>query len=202
MKWIKQSFIFAFRNPKESLILIIVGLLSLFISSKLAIIGAVLTSVILAFIQAAVYNHLLKRPFFQIKNKSSLLLLAMLSIPTNIIMGSVVGLIQGSDNISLSLPMVVVFAIFSALSYIVIGHVVGFIVLQEMHFEKSLNAALAGFKKNRMNIFILSCLSAVLLMLSALPLGLGLIVVLPIQIYLNGFSFLDLYEFKKNEIDV
>ena len=202
MNWIKQSFIFAFKNPKESLFLIIAGMLSLYVTSFNAIVGAVITSIVFAFAQAAVFNHFAKKPLLQIKNKSSLLLMALLSIPTNIIMGSVVGLIQGAETVPMALMLVVIFAIFSALSYIVIGHAIGFIVVQEMHFEKSLNAALSGFKKHRLHLLMLSCLVSIILMFSALPMGLGLIIALPIQFYVNGFSFNDLYQLKKNEVDV
>lgn len=201
MKWIKQSFIFMFKNLKVSLILAIVGMLTVFLSSKLNLLGAILTSVIFVFTLAALFNYFAKRPLHRCKNKTSLFLIAIFSVPTNIMMGSVLGILQGADTVFLTLSVVVVFSVFCALSYIIIAHIVGFIVLQDMFFEKALKAALNGLREHRLNMLMLSCLSSVILMLAALPMGLGLIIALPMHFYMYYFSYNDLYRLKTNEID-
>lgn len=201
MKWIKQSFIFAFRQPRESLILAIIGLATLYLSSWIPLAGIAICSIVFIFTLVFLTNHMNSLPLFKVKNPSSLLLTAVLLIPTNIMMGSVIGLLQGADQLLLTLAIVTVFSVFCALSYLTLAHTVGFIVLEGMHLQKAMDAALKGFAQHRLHLLMVSCLSAIILIAAAVPRGWGFIIAIPIHFYLYYFSFRDLYQLKKNEID-
>jgi hypothetical protein len=125
------------------------------------------------------------------------LLAAFILIPTNIMMGSVSGLAQGSESMFLALFMIAAFSLMCALAYLVIAHTIGFIVIKKLRFGLALEAALQGVGKNRKAFFTLCCLSALALLLSILPFGMvtgaGLIVSLPMHFYVYYFSFQDFY---------
>jgi uncharacterized membrane protein len=62
-----------------------------------------------------------------------------------------------------------------------------------MSFNQALEAALHGFKVHRSALLVLSLLSTLLLLIATIPLGLGLVVAIPLHFYIYYFSFRDLY---------
>lgn len=201
MKWIKQSLDFLRKSPRESLIISILAMAALYLASLLHFAGAIVASICFVFLQAGVFELLSPKNqkfslawIFTKKYSAPLLLTSLVYVPTNIMMGTLIGLAQGSSSRLLAFVMILTFSFFCSLGYLLVGHTVGFILRKEMSFNQALEAALHGFKVHRSSLLPLSLLSTLLLLVAIIPLGLGLVVAIPLHFYNYSFSFRDLYD--------
>lgn len=197
MKWIKQSFAFGRRHPRESLILAVISLAALYASSLLHVFGALLTSLVFVACQGVLFPVVsataegpLILPWNQLREqKAPLLITALFLAPTNVMLGSVIGLFQGSSSPALAAVMILIFSGFCGLAYLMAAHTVGGVMLKKLAFLPALEAALAGFKKHRAACLQLGLLTTLLLLASLATLGLGLIISLPLLLYAYCFSY-------------
>ncbi len=201
MNWIKQSWAFQMKNPRESLLLAIFTLAALYAASLIHFAGVLIASLFFVMLQAFIFQSDLKwdspkkhfREIFSKKALPSFVLLAVFSSPTTVMMGSAIGLLQGHDSWVLVALMVGVFSTICSLTYLLIAHAIGFFTHDRISLRKALTLSIRGFLKKKTQLLGLSFFLALVFIASALPFGAGLIFTLPLQFYVYYFSYQDLY---------
>lgn len=200
MKWIRQSFALFKANPRQGLYVAVAGLGILVLSSFLGFAGVWFASLGMVYLQAFLFLKFsqpeLSLRFFDLKNfpgQRSLIVLSVLMAPTNMMMGTLIALIQGDQSWIATLLLSVVFSMVCSCVYILIFHAVGFVVIKKQSLVLAADSSLRGFHKNGRDLLALGFLLMVILALGALPLGVGLFLALPLIFYSYYFSFRELY---------
>jgi uncharacterized membrane protein len=200
MKWIRQSFALFKTNPRQGLYVAVASLGFLVVSSFLVFGGVWLASLGMVYLQAFLYLKLsqpeLNLRFFELKKfpgHRSLIVLSVLMAPTNMMMGTLIALIEGDQSWIATLILSVVFSMVCSCVYILIFHAVGFVVIKKQSLVVAADSSLRGFHKNSRALIVLGFLLMLVLALGALPLGVGLFLALPLIFYSYYFSFRELY---------
>lgn len=198
MKWIQQSVALFKAQPRQSLYIAIFALGILLLSSLVPFVGVWFASIGLIYLQAYLFLKMTgsKIEFYELKKipgAKSLLWLSLVMIPTNMMMGTLIGLIEGSDAPLSAISLIIVFSMVCSYIYILIFHAVGFIVLKGLTFRWAFDAAIKGMKKNKKPLLVLGLFLIVILALATLPMGAGLVLGFPIAFYSYYYSFRELY---------
>lgn len=198
MKWIQQSVVLFRAQLRQSLYVAVFALGVLMLSSLLGLVGVWLASISMIYLQAYLFlkmtGHDLK--FYEVKkipDAKALFLLSLAMVPTNMMMGTLIGLLQGSDSVASSALLIVLFSVVCSYIYIVLFHAVGFAVLRRLGFRGALDTALKGTRKNKKSLLSLGFFLILILGICALPMGLGLAFALPVAFYSYFYSFREIY---------
>lgn len=196
MQWIQQSIAFYKNNLRHALYLACLSLIVLVAASMLGLIGALVASVGFSYLQTLVFLSTPRHHRGAIESKLrasslhfSLLGLSLLLLPTNIMCGSLIGILFSDQSWWVMLVMTLGIGPVIGLFYLCIAYTIGFIVLEDLKLRVAFDRAFAMVLKNSRKILGYLGVLFLLLVASIIPLGFGLVFSLPILLYSCSFSF-------------
>lgn len=202
MNPVKQALIAFKNNWKESLYLGVAATLFIFFSQIVPFAGAFLISLGLLIFQELVNLRLQigkwKLDLTHLRSHwVSLLITAIILMPTGILLGSAFGLLQSPQNNWQSLPTSLGLFIMGIYFYMILSH--GFNLQQErgIGIAKALDIAALVSIRNFKVYLIASFYISIALMIGGLLKGAGFVLALPFLFYVDYLIFSDLKDAKK-----
>ncbi len=189
-------------NLSDVLILSCLMLFSLYLSSLLGFLGVLLASACIVILLSGFFQYM-SDPSHSVhkiqitKNKKDLLAVALLLAPTNIMLGTLVGILQGMPSMALSLVMIVIFSFICSLAYVGIMHTICFLILENKSFSESLLLSSKNISERKKDFAYLSLAISTSCILGFVSYGLLLVVAIP-MIFLTGFYSFDEMIKKRN----
>ncbi|MDG0814739.1 hypothetical protein [Bdellovibrio svalbardensis] len=197
MNPVKQALIAFKTNWKESLYLGAAATVFIFFSQVVPFIGAFLISLGLLIFQELTNIRLrtgqwkLDLSHFQ-NDWMSLIITAIILMPTGILLGSAFGLLQSPQEHWRTFPMSLGLFILGIYFFMILSH--GFNLQQKLHggIAKALDATALASIKNFKLYLVASFYTSVALMIGGLLKGVGFVLALPFLFYVGYFVFADM----------
>lgn len=122
----------------------------------------------------------------------SYMIVAVILLPTSVLLGSAVGFLESPQELFVSVPFSLSLIILGVYFYLILSHALRFHFEQNENLAKSIDfIGVASFKN--LNMYVpLSLYLAVLILIGGMTKGAGLIVALPFLFYVNHFSYKEL----------
>lgn len=205
MNWIKQSFVFMRNNLSDALILSCLMLFCLYVCSLMGFLGVIVASLAIVILLSAFFqyisvpNNAIKNVKL-FKNKKDLLLVALLLAPTNIMLGTLVGVLQGMPSFLLSITMIIIFSFICSIAYIVIMHSICYLVLKDKNFSESLTLASKNIGNHKKDFAYLAMVISTSCILGFMTYGLLLVIAIPLIFIAGFFSFHDTEKKETNHL--
>lgn len=124
---------------------------------------------------------------------------ALLLIPTSILLGSALGLLQSPQQWFVTTPLSLTLLIIAMFFYFVLSHALRLHLESKQSLMKSFDSIGLGSIKNFRVYLTVSFYSACLVLFAGMTKGVGLIVVLPLILFVNHFSFLEVRKVVSNQ---
>lgn len=145
------------------------------------------------FVSERLIEHKNWRDFSSLKNGvASLIIVSVVLFPTNVLVGSALGLLQSPQGFLMTLPVVWGLLILCVYFYLVLSHSLRLRLTENVGIAKAIDIVGAASLKNFQAYFRLSFYLSLMIIVSGLTWGVGFIVTLPLVFFSSHFSYLDL----------
>lgn len=126
------------------------------------------------------------------KDLFSYIIASLILLPTSILIGSAIGILQSPQDFFTTIPLSLGLLILGLYFYFLFSHSLRYHLQTKVSLAKSIDAiGLVSIKKIRLYLS-LSVYFSVLIAISGMTKGAGLIVTLPLLFYANHFSYLEI----------
>ncbi|WP_374029530.1 hypothetical protein [Bdellovibrio bacteriovorus] len=181
---------------KDSLIFGLCATLIVFLVRYIPYVSAFLISFCLLALQEIAQYKVEKnawpRELFHKKSLPSYLITSLILLPTSVLLGSAIGILQSPQALWMTAPLSLGLLMLAVYFYFVLSHSLRFHLETNESLGKAIDVVGLVSIKSFKNYFVLSFYFALLILLSSLIAGLGLIAVLPLLFYVGHFFYLEI----------
>lgn len=129
---------------------------------------------------------------FLVKGIISYLIISLMLLPTSVLLGSAIGILQSPQDLFTSIPLSLGLIILGLYFYFLFSHSLRYHLEKKENLGKAIDIiGLASLKNFRLYLS-LSVYFSILILISGITKGAGLIATLPILFYTNCFSYLEI----------
>jgi hypothetical protein len=117
---------------------------------------------------------------------------SLVLLPTFVLAGSAMGILQSPQGLALTMPLALILFMLSVYFYFVLSHALRLHVNKKISLAKAIDIlGISSLRRFRM-YFVLSFYLGLLLMLSGMTWGAGFIISLPLLFYTDHYAYLEL----------
>lgn len=129
---------------------------------------------------------------FTRKNLFSYLIVSLILVPTSVLLGSAIGLLQSPQDFFTTAPLSLGLLILGLYFYFLFSHSLRYHLQTRENLSKAIDIIGWASIKNFRLYLSLSVYFSLLILISGMTKGVGLIVTLPLLFYTNYFSYLEI----------
>ncbi|MGZ3769240.1 MAG: hypothetical protein ACXVCP_06350 [Bdellovibrio sp.] len=192
MIFFKQALIQFKKTWKQSILLGIAGSAFILAVSHIPIISTFIISVGILKLQAAAQAIINKEKItnhFNTKNLFSSVIVGVILVPSGILLGSAIGLLQGQQELTMTVPVSMALITIAVLFYFIFSQSLRHNLETGTSIGKSIDFIAINSIKNFTNYLVPGICFSVLIILSELTKGIGLVITLPLLFYTNQFIY-------------